>query len=85
MAYGGIKIPDVGSDDELNFEDLFKADDNDLMKILDPETMKAVEDNRQAQANNKIGNKKLKSKKLKHMYTKGEMNPRVEDVCKMFV
>jgi hypothetical protein len=49
MAYGGIKIPDVGSDDELNFEDLFKADDNDLMKILDPETMKAVEDNRKAQ------------------------------------
>ena len=46
MVRGGVQIPDVGSDDEMNFDDLFKADDNDLMKMLDPETMKNIERNR---------------------------------------
>jgi hypothetical protein len=43
MIHGDIEIPNVQSDDDLNFDDLFQADQNDLIKMLDPETAKKIE------------------------------------------
>lgn len=43
MIHGDIQIPDVQSDEDLNFDELFKADQNDLIKMLDPELAQKIE------------------------------------------
>jgi len=38
MIMGNVEIPDLNSEDEMNFDDIFKVNETELMKLLDADT-----------------------------------------------
>jgi len=84
MILGQLEIPECTTAAEINYEDLFQANDNDLMSLLDPATAKRMnQQKKNMQKNNKERHSQLV--KQANFKLREVMSPRREKLLRMFV